>query len=236
MGAFPDHLVFAVIAIACVETVPLSATPSTAADAQQLARGGVFRAEAGCGGGVHRLRAHSCTRAATNPRPGGVPGVRRGNRPGGTSARRRFGLGRARPWRRGSGPPGLRGMLVAALALGRCFGVLPEARGLVTHGPYRLVRHPLYLGELAAMGGLLVASPSPRNLALGAVSSPRSPPACGSRNEPSRRSSPSTASYAAGLRACSALARAAASAAGALGGAAADRAARRAWRPLSSTR
>jgi protein-S-isoprenylcysteine O-methyltransferase Ste14/Flp pilus assembly pilin Flp len=61
------------------------------------------------------------------------------------------------------------GMLVAALALGRCFGVLPEARGLVTHGPYRLVRHPLYLAELTAMGGLLVASPSPRNLALGAV-------------------------------------------------------------------
>jgi len=60
-------------------------------------------------------------------------------------------------------------MLVAALALGRCFGVLPEARGLVTHGPYALVRHPLYLGEFAAVGGLLIASPSPRNLAAGAV-------------------------------------------------------------------
>lgn len=60
-------------------------------------------------------------------------------------------------------------MLVAALALGRCFGVLPEARGLVTHGPYRLVRHPLYLGEFGAMAGLLIASPSARNLAAGAV-------------------------------------------------------------------
>jgi protein-S-isoprenylcysteine O-methyltransferase Ste14 len=60
-------------------------------------------------------------------------------------------------------------MLVAALALGRCFGVLPEARGLVTHGPYRLVRHPLYLGEFGAMAGLLIASPSPRNLAAGGV-------------------------------------------------------------------
>ena len=60
-------------------------------------------------------------------------------------------------------------MLLAALALGRCFGVLPEARGLVTHGPYRLVRHPLYLGEFAAMAGLLIASPSARNLAVGAV-------------------------------------------------------------------
>lgn len=60
-------------------------------------------------------------------------------------------------------------MLVAALALGRCFGVLPEARGLVTHGPYRLVRHPLYLGEFAAMGGLLLASPTLRNLSAGVV-------------------------------------------------------------------
>jgi hypothetical protein len=47
--------------------------------------------------------------------------------------------------------------------------VLPEARGLVTHGPYALVRHPLYLGEFGAMSGLLIASPSPRNLAAGAV-------------------------------------------------------------------
>jgi protein-S-isoprenylcysteine O-methyltransferase Ste14/Flp pilus assembly pilin Flp len=60
-------------------------------------------------------------------------------------------------------------MLVAALALGRCFGVLPEARGLVTHGPYALVRHPLYLGEFGAMAGLLIASPSSRNLVAGAV-------------------------------------------------------------------
>jgi protein-S-isoprenylcysteine O-methyltransferase Ste14/Flp pilus assembly pilin Flp len=60
-------------------------------------------------------------------------------------------------------------MLVAALALGRCFGVLPEARGLVTHGPYGLVRHPLYLGEIAAVAGLLIASPLPRNLAAGVL-------------------------------------------------------------------
>jgi protein-S-isoprenylcysteine O-methyltransferase Ste14 len=55
-------------------------------------------------------------------------------------------------------------MLVSTLALGRCFGVLPEARGLVTGGPYRLVRHPLYLGELGTCAGLVVASPSGRNV------------------------------------------------------------------------
>ena len=58
-------------------------------------------------------------------------------------------------------------MLVSVLALGRCFGVLPEARGLVTRGPYRLVRHPLYLGEMTACAGLIIASPSMLNLTLG---------------------------------------------------------------------
>ena len=57
-------------------------------------------------------------------------------------------------------------LLAAVLALGRCFGVLPEARGLVTRGPYRLVRHPVYLGELAAGLGLALAAPSAGNAAV----------------------------------------------------------------------
>ena len=60
-------------------------------------------------------------------------------------------------------------MIVATVALGRCFGVLPEARGLVTHGPYRVVRHPLYLGEFNLCAGLVIASPSPRNLVLALI-------------------------------------------------------------------
>src|SRR5581483_11096310 len=40
--------------------------------------------------------------------------------------------------------------------LGRCFGLFPEARGLVTRGPYRIVRHPVYVGELISGFGLLL--------------------------------------------------------------------------------
>lgn len=60
-------------------------------------------------------------------------------------------------------------MLVSTVALGRCFGVLPEARGLVTHGPYRVVRHPLYLGEFGTCTGLVLASPTGRNLFVALV-------------------------------------------------------------------
>jgi protein-S-isoprenylcysteine O-methyltransferase Ste14 len=59
--------------------------------------------------------------------------------------------------------------LVSVLALGRCFGLLPEARGLVRRGPYRLVRHPVYLGEIVALVGLTIAAPVPQNAILLAV-------------------------------------------------------------------
>jgi protein-S-isoprenylcysteine O-methyltransferase Ste14 len=45
--------------------------------------------------------------------------------------------------------------------LGRCFGLFPEVRGLVMRGPYRLVRHPVYLGEIISAIGLLLAKPHP---------------------------------------------------------------------------
>ncbi|MGI9148900.1 MAG: methyltransferase family protein [Chloroflexota bacterium] len=45
--------------------------------------------------------------------------------------------------------------------LGRCFGLFPEVRGLVLRGPYRLVRHPVYLGELVSALGLVLAKPHP---------------------------------------------------------------------------
>ena len=39
--------------------------------------------------------------------------------------------------------------------LGRRFSIVPEARGLVIDGPYRLARHPIYLGEILAGFGLV---------------------------------------------------------------------------------
>jgi protein-S-isoprenylcysteine O-methyltransferase Ste14 len=39
--------------------------------------------------------------------------------------------------------------IIAVLFLGRSFSVFPQARRLVTDGPYRIVRHPIYLAELA---------------------------------------------------------------------------------------
>jgi protein-S-isoprenylcysteine O-methyltransferase Ste14 len=39
-------------------------------------------------------------------------------------------------------------VLWSLVILGKRFGIGPSDRGLVEHGPYRFIRHPMYLGEL----------------------------------------------------------------------------------------
>ena len=46
--------------------------------------------------------------------------------------------------------------LAALLSIGRLFGVRPALRGLATIGPYRLVRHPMYLSYILGDLGYLL--------------------------------------------------------------------------------
>ena len=56
--------------------------------------------------------------------------------------------------------------ICALLSLGKSFDVSPADRGLVKRGPYRLVRHPMYLGELISIFSLVILDLSVRNILL----------------------------------------------------------------------
>ena len=54
----------------------------------------------------------------------------------------------------------------AKIILWRSFGVVPAAREIKVLGPYRFVRHPMYLGYIIQHIGFLLAYPTPWNLAV----------------------------------------------------------------------
>ena len=64
---------------------------------------------------------------------------------------------------------GLAFTIYAAASLRESFGLAAEARELVTSGAYRLVRHPIYLGELVAATGALLPVLAPMTALVFAV-------------------------------------------------------------------
>ena len=56
--------------------------------------------------------------------------------------------------------------LWAKLTLRRSFGIVPANRGVKASGPYRLVRHPMYLGYVTVHIGFLLLSPNLWNLVV----------------------------------------------------------------------
>lgn len=62
--------------------------------------------------------------------------------------------------------PGLLLMLWALITLGKAFSVVPDDRGLLQHGPYRLIRHPMYAGELGSYLAICLTALDLRNVAI----------------------------------------------------------------------
>ena len=61
---------------------------------------------------------------------------------------------------------------VARVYMGRSFGILPANRGIVSKGPFRWVRHPVYIGWLLLSIGYAISYASPRNTILIAATLP----------------------------------------------------------------
>lgn len=67
-------------------------------------------------------------------------------------------------WLRSAGTPvTIAGFIVALwglVYLRRSLSIIPEARRLVTEGPYRVIRHPLYAAEILVASAILLSEPA----------------------------------------------------------------------------
>lgn len=54
---------------------------------------------------------------------------------------------------------GLSLVIASKVTLGRSFGLVPANRGIVSSGPYRFVRHPIYVGYLVTHVAFVIANP-----------------------------------------------------------------------------
>jgi protein-S-isoprenylcysteine O-methyltransferase Ste14 len=61
---------------------------------------------------------------------------------------------------------GLALAVTALVVLGRSFGFVAADRGLVTRGPYAVVRHPVYAAYIVIQAGYLIQAISARNVAV----------------------------------------------------------------------
>jgi Phospholipid methyltransferase len=61
---------------------------------------------------------------------------------------------------------------VSRVYMGRSFGILPANRGIVSKGPFRWVRHPVYFGWLVLLIGYAMSYANPRNIILIVVTLP----------------------------------------------------------------
>jgi protein-S-isoprenylcysteine O-methyltransferase Ste14 len=60
---------------------------------------------------------------------------------------------------------------LSALSLGDCFGIAPAMRGVVSKGPYRVMRHPMAVSFILIAGGFLAVHFNPWNTTVLGISS-----------------------------------------------------------------